>query len=191
MNQDVRKWLWVGSGFGVGAALITGIICGGVIWYSKRPEPWDEKALIAQYRQYTLGSLWYTLENHSGHDFSPTERFLVMCKSSNGTLSELPTSQAILPPLIPAGKAVQIEFQAPDSSSTALCPGFILYDRQHHYQINLPVPVEAKEERKQVEQRIQEYFRAQPIDQPTPQSGATDFVPDESSHRQPELRQNP
>jgi hypothetical protein len=153
MNQNVKKWLLIGAGFGASCALTLALIIGSIRWYSSRPKPWDQQSLRADSSvlwMYALDSdskvanveFNYAIKNTTNHDISVSTPVTIMLNPESGDLAELPAGQygAKFPSFIPAGKSVQVELDAPSWFKAGRGKGFILYDNVNRIQINLPEP---------------------------------------------------
>lgn len=75
-RADWKRYFLIGSGFGVGFAIIFVLIFGGVIWYQGRPKTWNNSAIKAFYEKIGTGGedntliFYYTVENTSPFDWT-------------------------------------------------------------------------------------------------------------------------
>ena len=84
-----KKWLFVGLGFGAGAAVVAAIIFGGVAWYSSRPQLWNSDGIRATFSTPIYSTdddfnlkgieLEYIIDNNTSRDYtlSPDQPFLL------------------------------------------------------------------------------------------------------------------
>jgi hypothetical protein len=148
-----KKWLFIGLGFGAGAALAIALIFGCVVWYSSRPKLWNSRDITATFStplysvdennfSITNVELEYIIENNTSKDFtlSPEQSFFL---EDGGALRRSFTGAYKVSDkcFVPAKNKVKCQIAVSSDFDTTLgVDGFAVFDDVSHYNIIFPKP---------------------------------------------------
>ena len=148
-----KKWLFVGAGFGAGAALFAAAVLACVLWYSSRPKLWNNRDIKATFSTplYDVNDgnssiaameLEYVIENNTPNDFTLTSQQTFFLQDG-GALRKSVTGNYKLADqcFVPAKNKVKCEISVPADFDTARAvEGFALFDDATRYSIIFPKP---------------------------------------------------
>jgi hypothetical protein len=153
IHSGWKKWLFVGAGFGAGAALTAAAILVFVAWYSSRPKQWNSHDVTATFSgpllEYKDGDteisgvdLEYAIDNKTSSDITltPDQTFFLQ---DRGALRKSLTGKYKLDGqcLIPAKNKVKCQISVPADFDTSYgVDGFALFDDVTHDNIIFPKP---------------------------------------------------
>ena len=161
------------AGLGAGFAVMLCLIVSGWIWYSSRPKPprpWDKTSVAGKYQGVNVNSgtlhfeFWYALENTTSQDLTLTSGSEVDIKGklTSGILSACGNCINVsYPVFIPAHHSIQIPIELTYAYPTdrkrqekeieqyltkemSGLDGFVMFDKEHRYEIELPAGWKSK-----------------------------------------------
>ncbi len=147
-----KKWLFIGLGFGAGAAVVGAVIIGSLAWYSSRPRPWNTAGIRTAFSTELYSTdddlnirgleLEYTIDNNTPRDYtlSPDQPFFL---EDHGALRTGMTGKYKIsdPCFVPARNKVKCQITVPVEFDTSFSvDGFDVFDSANRYNIIFPKP---------------------------------------------------